>query len=203
MNTIDLCNLALDHIGASNPIQSLDEGSREASVCGRHYTPALEALLRTFDWSFARAYNYTSMIDDGSVPIPDQWLYAYAYPNDAVRVWCVHQNPRIGKPPLHEVASMPSGQGQVIFTTVTPALFRYTRRISDAGYFDPAFALALSYTLAERICYPLTRDTKQVDIFRKLALEQLAYARTASANESPEDPYAAAPDWIAARGEVA
>ncbi|NIS52792.1 MAG: hypothetical protein GWN94_17050 [Phycisphaerae bacterium] len=50
---VDICNLALDMLGAKN-ITALTEASKEAALSSRLWEHALDEALREFPWNFAR-----------------------------------------------------------------------------------------------------------------------------------------------------
>ena len=52
---VDICNLALSHLGDTATIASLDppEGSAQAEHCARFYPIARDSLLEMHAWGFA------------------------------------------------------------------------------------------------------------------------------------------------------
>ena len=54
-SVVDICNLALAHLGDDATISSIDppEGSAQAEHCKRFYTSARDTLLQLHPWNFA------------------------------------------------------------------------------------------------------------------------------------------------------
>jgi hypothetical protein len=52
---VDICNLALGHIGDSATVSSINppEGSAQAEHCSRFYPIARDSLLEMHNWGFA------------------------------------------------------------------------------------------------------------------------------------------------------
>lgn len=88
---ISVCNRALDAIGSHITIGSFEDGTTESETARRHYGPSLAQLLRTSHWSFARKRGPLALLGDSTGQTPNvgtiveaPWIYAYAWPNDAV-----------------------------------------------------------------------------------------------------------------------
>ena len=77
---VDICNLALSHIGASATISSLTEASEEAFHCNLLFADTRDTLLRSFPWVFAT--RHIALSDVGTPP--GNWAYRYSYPNDCL-----------------------------------------------------------------------------------------------------------------------
>jgi hypothetical protein len=79
LSQLEICNLALARLPAKE-IASLDENSLEARECRRFYPQVISDLLGSeHAWSFAnRRVILAAVVNDR----PNEWLYAYALPND-------------------------------------------------------------------------------------------------------------------------
>lgn len=100
---VDICNEALDAMGARGTISSLTppDGSAEADSCARNYAPTRDALLRAAHWNFARKPATLNLLKalpgtpenptaasgpwNNTRPAPP-WLYAYRQPTDCLKV---------------------------------------------------------------------------------------------------------------------
>ena len=90
----DVVNQAIDGAGLDFTIGDLQEGTRPAQVCLRHYWQCLRQLHRAAHWDFARATGPLLLLGDatGSTPnvsnfVPlSQFQYCYAYPDDCMKV---------------------------------------------------------------------------------------------------------------------
>lgn len=89
----DICNEALDAIGVDAFLGDIEDGSREAQVCLRHYPVCLRQLLRSAHWNFARKQVPMVLLADATgqattvstTPIKP-WIYEYSYPTDCLKV---------------------------------------------------------------------------------------------------------------------
>jgi hypothetical protein len=80
----DIANLALAHCGISNPIANVStEKSVEAMMCRSFFDIARQDVIREFPWSFALKQVAPSLIANQPT---SEWLYAYQYPSDALRM---------------------------------------------------------------------------------------------------------------------
>lgn len=79
---IDICNLALAHLGDEATYSSIapPEGSAQAEHCARFYPVARDALLEAHAWTFAT----TRARSRRRRTRPAGWLYAYARPNESM-----------------------------------------------------------------------------------------------------------------------
>ena len=76
MNNIDICNMALSHIGKAT-ITDLNENNEASRQCKRHYDHTRKMLLRNYIWGFSKRIVALA-------PLPykhPKYEYAYAYPN--------------------------------------------------------------------------------------------------------------------------
>lgn len=101
MSEVDICNLALGHLGDTAQVMSIKppDASVQAQLCARFYPIARNALLEMGTWGFATrrvalallADNPTLDIAQAADPTADQgtWLYAYALPNAVINVLAV------------------------------------------------------------------------------------------------------------------
>lgn len=84
MSDVDICNLALGHIGDTANIASLQESSVQAQLCKKFYPMARKTVLELATWGFATtrvklaqlANNPTVMGSDGAAT----WQFAYQLP---------------------------------------------------------------------------------------------------------------------------
>lgn len=149
-SSLDIANLALSHIGDVAGIASLTEGSPQAAHCNRYYPIARDTLLEIHNWNFATVRVQLAQMSSNDSP----WGYAYARPNDCIKVQSVIDVSGNEHPYACEVDA--SGQ-QVIYTDLPDALVKFTIRVNDAARFPPLFTLALSWHLASMIAGPIIK----------------------------------------------
>lgn len=197
-STVDICNLALMHIGTGTSIASLSEQSAEARICARSYETAKDAVLRDHNWNFAT--KFLSLADIGTPP--EGWAYRYQYPNDCIKAIAVHQganaNSKNSTLNSFRVITQSDLGSKAIICNLSPATLEYVARVENPEIFDPLFTEALSLRLSSLIAFTLTGKTRLRNDALKLYDEILSSARFADAQEGQSSDLTE-PDWITKR----
>lgn len=220
---INICNLALDAMGARSTIASLTEGSAESAACSRQYEPALEAVLQAAHWNFARKQVALTLLKDGTqtpsqnVPVP--WVYEYAVPSDSLQMRyvmpiSVSQNTSfVGTPatqypitpPVRFIVSSDQDTNgnpiNVILTNQPNAIGVYTFRCTNVNLFDSQFVRAFANYLGYLLAIPLSGDKNLAKMCFQVADSTCKQAQASNGNEGIEI-HDAIPDWIQTRGYV-
>jgi hypothetical protein len=194
---VDICNLALSHIGASATISSLTEASEEAFHCNLLFADTRDTLLRSFPWGFAT--RHIALSDVGTPP--GNWNYRYSYPNDCLFAREILQTNTVAgsnDPIPFEVALGDAYDSRVILTDQETATLIYTYQATNTLVFEPMFINALAWKLASEIAMPITRDEKRMEQAYQMYLGVLSEAKTFNANESHIDRNTDA-SWITGR----
>jgi hypothetical protein len=197
-NEIQICNLALSHIGAA-AISSFEEESKEAIECKRLYEYERDSVLRDHQWNFAlKEIDLALLTDEYS-----GWDYAYAYPNDCLRVnriFNVYGAPNSTYPNAqeidynyagripYEVRANTSLSSKVILTNEENATLLYTARITTPNLFDSVFIEALSWKLATDLAQPVRGDLQLQQFCFQQYLFILSKALAKDSNEGYEHP---------------
>src|SRR3990172_6032289 len=127
---VDICNMALSHLGNSKEIAILaTEKSEEAAACRRFYETARDTVLRDFAWPFATRILSLGLVEEDP---NDEWAYAYRYPTDCLLLRRLlsglrHDNRQSRAP--YRVAR--DDDGLVIYTDLAEAQMEYTVRETD------------------------------------------------------------------------
>jgi hypothetical protein len=183
-SVVDICNLALSHVGDVADVQSISppDGSVQAGFCSRFYPIALKAALEMTYWDFAmRRINLAQLATNPSTT----WCFAYAVPDlmlnaiavlspcaqddysqqwgdtDNVSWW--HPMPDYPNPadvtyaPQPFVLETQTDGTQILLTNVCDAVLRYTLLVTDSTQFSGLFVMALSYQLASMLAGPLIK----------------------------------------------
>jgi len=165
---VDICNLALWHLGDNATVASLDppEGSAQAEHCARFYPLARDAILELHDWNFATRRGQPAQITS---PWP-QWKYAYVQPADCLRVLAVldpeatddfsMSMPNHGMAqytPQPFVCETDEEGREIILTNQENALVRYVAYVSDTTRFTPLFVTTLTWHLASLLAGPVIK----------------------------------------------
>lgn len=190
-SVVDICNLALSHLGDRATLASIDppEGSAQADHCARFWPIARDEAISQFDWGFASRSAETALLAD-LVQDDSRWRYAYArpadylvareltYPNGEITVWD-HNSP------LFEEGTLADGT-PVLFAATDLAALRYTRRVADASRYPPLFVSAVSYLLASYLAGPVVKGRSGVGMADKMMAmwrAKLGEAETLDANQ--------------------
>lgn len=203
---VDICNLALGHLGDAATVSSLNppEGSAQAEHCSRFYPIARDSLLELHSWNFA-----TTRVALASLGSDwPEWQYCYACPTDAVNLlailppaasddYSVANNygftqsgiPLVGSgtytPQPYAQETLPDGT-LVIYTNQDSAVLRYTRSVTDTTIFSPLFVDSLAWYLASYLAGPIIKgDQGAAEAKRCMAaaMGMLSKATTSDANQ--------------------
>jgi hypothetical protein len=210
-SVIDICNLALAHLGDVASVSSIDppEGSAQAEHCARFYPSARDAMLEMHNWAFASRDIEGTLLADEVFP---DWSFCYARPANALKIQKVFSNTSFAHPHWATNVGTPDGSApftcmtsragqQVILTEVENATIRYTERVEDTARYSPLFISALSHFLASMLAGPLLKGkdgaeqaTNQITYMRTY----LAYAEQSDSLQSKATPKHI-PAWISDR----
>jgi len=198
---VQICNMALTHIGIKQLISAITDDNEEAAMCNLHYDSALETALHEADWGFARR-RYTLVAEAGTPP--DPWSYQYQWPTNCIRVLRIDDEllrRRVESRPQYRFETNGSG-ARIIYTNWADAVVIYTYNETDDQIYTPAFSYYLSWVLAARIAGPLTSSEKLADRTEKRAMMELERAVAKDYEREEEGPELEA-SWIDARhGDV-
>lgn len=174
---VDICNLALAHLGDDATIASLNppEGSAQAEKAARFYPIARDNLLEMHTWNFAAKRGNLALTTNTL----DQWDYAYIAPSDMMNPVAIispsAQNDyatrmSAGDTPGNLTANFAptivAGQytpqqfaieGSFIYTNQENAMLRYQAYVTDPTLFSPLFVTTLSWHLASMLAGPIIK----------------------------------------------
>lgn len=200
---VDICNLALSHLGDTASVSSIDppEGSAQAEHCARYYPIARDSLLELHTWGFSTKRVNLAILGSG---LP-AWEYSYAQPTDALNVIAV-------LPPYasddYSIGAVPGGaqpistvsgyvtqpfeceinaDGQsVILTDQADALLRYTTSAVDESKFSPLFVMTLSWHLASMLAGAIIKGDAGAAEGKRCAGMMQAYLAQATESDSSQ-----------------
>lgn len=207
-SVVDICNLALGHLGDIASVTSIDppEGSAQAEHCARFYPIARDTLLEMHNWNFASR----RVIPAQLTSTWPEWKYAYQVPSDIINMvsvlppdaqddystrWAPTDAPWTNYSPVvaagryvpqpYTIEVMADGT-QILYTNQKDAVLRYTQRVDDPTRFSPLFTLTLSWHLASMLAGPVIKgDMGQAEGKRCAAVMAalLAQAESSDANQ--------------------
>jgi hypothetical protein len=183
---VDIANTALVKIGSSE-VQNLTGDSREVRMINRLYDFALDVLLQDYTWSFA--IKRASLVQSSTTP-DWGWDYAYVYPQDALRIVEIQDDPEWIQ------------EGNLILSNETAMNARYIKVITDTTEFPAVFREAFTNKLAGLLAIPLANNTNLASFFRAeelrttgRALKKGAIERKRNKADVPQ------PSWVR-RGRI-
>lgn len=176
---VDICNLALGHLGITDTIANIDTptNSKERTFA-LWYDVVRKTLLKNVVPNFALARDTVAQI-----PGTPTFGYAfkYAYPSNAVKLLGVGNI----EDKLEERIAV---EGGIIYTdedSSTGLNVRFIKNVTDVTAMSPEFQLLLSLYLAEKVCLAITQSTtKQAAITKKLPREMSSVSGL-NAQENP------------------
>src|SRR5690348_7183990 len=129
--TVDICDLALSHLGIALRANLVTERSEAARACRAFYATARDQVLRDFPWPFATRTTDLALV---TAQPTTEWAYAYRYPAAAV----AFRRILTGATRLDSQATrIPfrlarDDDGALVYTDQADAVGEWTERVEDA-----------------------------------------------------------------------
>ena len=142
-SSTEICNSALIKLGVE-PIASLTEDSKPASLCNRQYARLRDKLLQSHYWNFAMARNELAVV---SITPSFGFQFVYQLPSNCLRA--LHLQ--------NKSARFKVEQNRYLHTNVSGAKLLYIVKEEDVSKFSPMFQELLSYDIAIDLCMVLTQ----------------------------------------------
>lgn len=184
----ELCNLALQRLGA-NPITTFGEtSSKEGRACLKAFAPVRQSELRKYNWNFAILRASLA----ASVTAPAWgWTAFYPFPSDYLRLIEID-----GLSARSDEFAIESGG---IVCNETGALnVRYVADVTTVNSWDACFQDAFVAKLGTKMAETLTASESQKQSLIADYKTAISDARVADAIESPPDELPE-DDWNLAR----
>jgi len=205
-SVVDICNLALSHIGDRANVASISppEGSPPAAHCARLYPIARDTALEAHAWSFAVRRAQLAALTLPTTAAP--WSFAFALPADCLRPVALldARTPGLADDGSGEidyaVESLADGSPVVLTDSSVPVL-KYIARVDNPTRYSPGFTIALSYLLASYLCGPLTKSVELKGTMEKLYTARAAAAAADDSRSQRAEKWREerVPGWIKAR----
>lgn len=194
---VEIVNVALTLLGESRVI-SLDDDVKQAREAKAMYTIVRDALLASYDWSFAKARTQLPAL--AGAPL-FEFPYKYQLPVDCLRVTMIG-DVYVGVN-LSDYNNAPSDdytiEGREILTHFgAPLNIKFVKQITDPGKFAAAFTRALGCRLAVDLCEALTQSNSKKDKMGEHFTEAIRLAIRANAIEVPPKKIAD-DEWLLSR----
>ncbi len=170
---IEIYNNALQDLG-ENPVKSLLDDSKAASLCNQRWTAIRDAVLRAHPWN--SCLRQAELSATAATPLW-RWEKQYVLPADCLRVILVVG--RDGTP----VRDWEIQGGVILCDEEAPIFISYVRREEDPKKYDALLSEALSARLAAALAYPLSGSTALANSFWTVYQDKLSEARGVDARE--------------------
>ena len=188
-SVVDLCNRALDLLGAAN-ITSLTENSKEARLCNGNFDDVRDAVLRSHPWNIA--ITRKELAKDSDTPAFG-FSFQYSLPTDpfCLRVlsfWNSNVN--------NDVAAYDSNvmfkiEGRKVLSNEGTCNIIYIGRVTDTEQYDSLLNKAISARLAAEIAYNITGSNSVSQGMIAIYEDRLKEAKGVDSMEGfPEQPQA-------------
>jgi hypothetical protein len=206
-SAVDICNIALSHIGADAVVISIapPDGSAESGHCARFYPIARRSMIEAHAWSWAKTRVTLAEVENDSLV----WSFAYAKPADCIRPLRVLTASTINAVLIEAVSDgifWPQSalldelftergsadfdvEGSVIRCHQPEAVLLYLRDVTDTTKWGPNVTTALGMLLAGYVAGPIIKGVEGARIgqsWRQAALLEVAKAAAADGNGSSE-----------------
>jgi len=157
---VSIFNMALNHLSITAPIStnSMNTDSK-AIILNNFYETARDEVLKAFDWGFANAYKDLTLSTEKS-PNP-KFPYVYDCPNDCIAARAIIDSIQ-GDEKKFQIITNSNGEKSFL-AEIEYAKLRYTRRVEKEVFFEPEFAITLSYYLAALAGETITGQQKKAD----------------------------------------
>ena len=178
-STVDMCNSALNLLGASS-ISSLTEDTKNARLCNQRFEPIRDRVFRSHNWNCL--IKRVQLAQDSTGPVVE-YTYGYTLPTDCLRVMKIHNGSTdsIASDLDYKV------EGRKIVTDITTIYLVYIALVTDPNEFDSYLREAISHQLAADICYAITNNSTLANNYMTRADERLREARFIDATENALD----------------
>ena len=201
---VDICNLALAHLGDDATIASLNppEGSAQAEKAARFYPIARNSLLEMHTWNFAAKRGNIALTTNSL----DQWDYAYVAPADMMSpVAIISPTAQNDYATRMSAGDTPGGitsnyaptivagqytpqqfslEGDLIYTNQENAMLRYQSFITDPSLFSPLFVITLSWHLASMLAGPVIKGDQGAAEVKRCTQMMVNYLASAKQSDN-------------------
>jgi hypothetical protein len=173
LSETSICCMALSKIGSARITDIDNDNSVQAIQCQTHYDQTRDALLRSFEWSFA--VKQAELSEDSSTPTFG-YDHQFLLPADFIRVTLNWDD---GAEYNYDI------QGLLLLTDESEINLEYVAQITDTTTFDALFVEVLILQLALKFLHPLA-GTNAPNLKQGLAMElreAMARAKCVNNNE--------------------
>lgn len=172
VSEISICNSALIKIGA-DVISALSQDTKSARCLNAVFDQVRDEVLRSHPWNFA--ITRSSLTPTANTPVYE-YDYEYSLPSDCLRVLGFDVDDD------YETPEYVIEDGKIL-SNYSEMKLRYVYRNEDPSSWDPMFAEALAWRLAQQVAYALTQSASVVAYAAAGYERALAFARSTDGSE--------------------
>lgn len=192
----EVCNVALARLG-SQRITSLSDGSPNANYCNDLYDTERKALLRRYEWAFAR--KRASLPTVTGTPA---WGFenAFQLPSDCLQLRAVRVTGSASQAGFGRRGIPYQVEGRTVVTNIgAPLDILYTVDVENVNDFDPLFFSLLAQQMAYQLARPVADDSAAMKRELLLEMESIYVAAIAASAIERSEPVTEDGDWISVR----
>ena len=187
---IEICNLALAHIGDKASVTSLNpsDGSHQADLCARYYPLARDLCLERHRWDFTiKQSALVALSTSGRT----DFEYAYELPSNFAGVISIIAKDSLDdqisagiKIPQPFVIELNDDYDRIIYCNIQDAVIRYQAKVTDSSKFSQMFVYAVSWQLASMLAGALIKGDEGMGAVRNATQMAEFYMQRAAAFDS-------------------
>ena len=175
-STVEMCNSALNMLGASNII-SLTEASKNARLLNQRYVSVRDAVFRSHNWNCL--IKRIQLAADTDTPA-FEYTYQYTLPSDCIRVIRTKYSNEVNSD-IHKI------EGRKLLTDESEIYIMYLARITDVNEYDSLLQEAKAARLAAELAYAITHSSSVTQLMQKTYEDKIREARFLDATEGTAD----------------
>lgn len=165
---VDICNVALAHIGHKATVASIDppEASVEAEYGALFWPTVRRSTLSSHSWGFA---SERASLASLAITPPTPWTYAYPMPSAAVRFLGIKDPNASDDIPFADCRVGRQNGQSVIYTDVENAVAVYVADVTDTQLYTAELITAQEYLMAAKYAGPIIKGTEGVNVSRAMS----------------------------------
>lgn len=183
---VDICNIALNNLGASN-IAALTEDSKSGRLCNQRYSFVRDTVFRAHPWNCL--IKRTELAQDSDTPAFG-FSYQYTLPADpyclrVLTMWTASTNS--DEAAYDDGGTMFKIEGRKLLTNIDTAKIIYIARVTDPNEYDSLLVEAIASRLSAELCYAVTGSAALLNPMIATYEAKLKEARFVDAGEGMPD----------------
>jgi hypothetical protein len=149
ISAVDICNQAIDRLGAEPAIVDFDEGTALANICKRVYATCRNEVLRAHEWNCAIAR--ATLVAMTAAPVSG-YGYQYQLP---VSPLCLRVLNMVDSVAEYRI------EGDRLLTDEDEVGIRYIQELADTTKYPPYLIELIALFIAGKIAYKIEQSVKQ------------------------------------------